>query len=278
MAQIDNTFTAIWYDTSTWPWTPLTGLSATIIIRDKSNNTVVVNNEAMTEIGLWEYDYVFTGMDSTKAYSYVMNPNSALAYVETGFVDPRLSYIDKSVSEIAVGWNPYITWIGGIQNGIQRIVDKVESKWDEISKKIESEVKTIVIPKQKEPIVNVTTETIDTSGFIAEIKKIKPEVTVNTESVDISPILTAIKNIPQTVIPEPKEVDLSGIENSISSLSESIEDVKEDILEKMDEKKDIYEAIWALFEQTVNWKKKKEIEEEENLKKPFPSQFTARIK
>jgi hypothetical protein len=57
----------------------------------------------MTEIGLGEYDYTFVTMDATKPYSYVMNPNSTSAYVVTGFVDPRLAFIDKSVSDIAVG-------------------------------------------------------------------------------------------------------------------------------------------------------------------------------
>lgn len=54
----------------------------------------------MTEIGLGEYDYTFATMDATKPYSYVMNPNTTLAYVTTGFVDPRISNLDKNLSQI----------------------------------------------------------------------------------------------------------------------------------------------------------------------------------
>ena len=56
----------------------------------------------MTEIGLGEYDYTFATMDATKPYSYVMNPNTTNAYVVTGFVDPRMAYIDSNLSGIAV--------------------------------------------------------------------------------------------------------------------------------------------------------------------------------
>ncbi len=56
----------------------------------------------MIEIGLGEYDYTFNAMDPNKPYSYVMSPNSASAYVVSGFVDPRIAFIDKSLSDIAV--------------------------------------------------------------------------------------------------------------------------------------------------------------------------------
>lgn len=60
MAQIDNIFTAFWMDTSTAPGTPLTGLSATILIKlAESPYTVVVNNEDMTDIGNGDYIYTF---------------------------------------------------------------------------------------------------------------------------------------------------------------------------------------------------------------------------
>lgn len=52
-----------------------------------------------------EYDYTFADMDSTKAYSYVMNPNTTSAYVETGFVDPRQAYLDKPLSAIIGSFN-----------------------------------------------------------------------------------------------------------------------------------------------------------------------------
>lgn len=276
--QIDNRFTAIWYDTSTWPWTPLTGLLATITIRDKTDNSIVVDDEAMTEIGLGEYDYTYDDMDATKAYSYVMNPNSTSAFVETGFVDPRIAFIDKSVSEIAVWWNPYVEWFTNLKKWIQKIVDKVEEKWEEVKTKIEEEIKTIVIPEQKEPIVNVTTEKIDTEWFMKAIKATKPEVIVKTEKVeiDLSPVLNAIWNIPQPVIPEQKETDLSPIIQSISDVKEAIDkqieklDVIEDYVEE--------EKIKELKEKESDKEEERMKEEEENLKKPIPTQFTAILK
>lgn len=126
--------------------------------------------------------------------------------------------------------------------------------------------------------MNVTTEKIDTSGFIAEIRKIKPEVTVNTEKVelDMTPVVTAINNIPQPVIPEQKEIDLSPLSTQITEIKTIIEDQNEKIemIEDYLEEKKQKEKI----EKEEEDKEKKEMEEEENLKKPFPSQFTASIK
>jgi hypothetical protein len=147
-----------------------------------------------------------------------------------------------------------------------------------VKAKIETEVKSIVIPEQKEPIVNVTTEKIDTSGFIAEIKKIKPEVTVNTEkvAVDISPLLTAIKNIPQPVIPEYKEMDMTPIVQSISEIKT--------LIDSQSEKIDMIEDYVEEEKQKESEEEQKEQEEarmkdeENNLKKPFPSQFIAELK
>jgi hypothetical protein len=85
----------------------------------------------MTEIGLGEYDYTFTAMDATRPYSYVMNPNSTSAYVVTGFVDPRLAFIDKSVSDIAVG--------GGGGYSSQAIQTSIGNIGRKIDKKIEDE-------------------------------------------------------------------------------------------------------------------------------------------
>ena len=76
-------------------------------------------------------------------------------------------------------------------------------------------MKTIVIPEQKEPIVNVTTEKIDTEQFMKAIKDIAPVVNVTTETVNIEPIITEIKKIGKIEdikfpeYPEQKEMDMS---------------------------------------------------------------------
>ena len=105
MAQIDKLFTAIWHDTTTWPGSPLTGLSATATIRRKDTNAIVVDNLPMTEVGLWEYDYFYEWMLANVPYSYVLNPNTTSAYVVSGFVDPRSSYLDKPLSSIIGAFN-----------------------------------------------------------------------------------------------------------------------------------------------------------------------------
>lgn len=133
--QIDNIFTAIWHDTTTWPWTPLTGLSATITIREKPSNTIVVNNQAMTEVWSGEYDYVFTEMNAKKAYSYVMNPNNSLAFVETGFVDPRMANMDGAITDIRWGG-------GGFSINYQAINSHTTNKVNELKEEIAKIPKT----------------------------------------------------------------------------------------------------------------------------------------
>lgn len=281
MAQIDNKFSAFWMDTSTAPWTPITWLSATILIKlAESPYTVVVNNEAMTDIGNWDYIYEFTAYDSSKNYIYHCNP-WATAYIESWVTDKRLDHIDKNLSDISVWWNPYIEWIGWIKEWIQKVADKVEKKWDEIIKNIKDTEWEIVktFPTYKEPVVNVTTEKIDTKDFIKEIKKIKPEVIVNTEQIDTTPIMDAIKEIwkiSEIQIPEQKEIDLSEITTSINSITEELDNIKEDIFKKIEWKKNIYEAVWELFENAVN-RNDKEDEEEENMNREIPESFTATL-
>ncbi len=284
MAQIDNKFSAFWMDTSTAPWTPITWLSATILIKlAEDPYTVVVNNEPMTDIWNWDYIYEFTWYDSSKNYIYHCNP-WATAYIESGVTDKRLDHIDKNLSDISVWWNPYIEWIGWIKEWIQKVANKVESKWNEIIKKIQETEWQIIktFPEYKEPVVNVTTEKIDTTEFINAIKEIKPEVTVTTEQIDTTPLMDAIKEIgkiSEIEIPEQKEVDLSKIENSIEIINDTIDEMKWDIIDKIDEKKNLYEAVGSLFETAVNKKEKRDKEEieEENISREIPESFTANL-
>ncbi|RTL03988.1 hypothetical protein EKK58_11580 [Candidatus Dependentiae bacterium] len=73
-------------------------------------------------------------------------------------------------------------------------------------------MKSIVIPEQKEPIVNITNEKVDTKEFLKAIKEIKPEVNITTETIDTTPILSAIREvgkISDIKIPELKDIDFS---------------------------------------------------------------------
>lgn len=180
--QIDNKFSAIWYDTTTAPWTPLTGLSATIIIRRKDTNIIVVNNEAMTEVSLWEYDYTYTGMIPNIPYSYVMNPNSYLAFIETWFIDPRISNLDKSVSDVlATGGYNNMSWVTTSISNLSKKIKEVKDIVEENGNKID-----------------------DTKNLVSNIEKL-----------DIQPIIDKIDSIE---IIEQKENDLSPIISSLSTI------------------------------------------------------------
>ena len=74
---------------------PETGLSPTIIIRDTSDGSVVINGAAMTEVGGGAYKYNFSN-DTTKKYSAVMN----------GGVDTLDSRYMTAWSERAKGRSP----------------------------------------------------------------------------------------------------------------------------------------------------------------------------
>lgn len=170
--QIDKLFTAIWHDTTTWPWTPLTGLSATITIRDKSTNTVVVDNETMTEIGLGEYDYTFESMVSTKSYSYVMSPNSTLAYVVSWFVDPRMANMDWAITDIR-GGGGFSVNLSGVTGSITNLQKNLIEKIDKLPKVNLNEIKShIDIANQS--IIDTIKET--ESYICKDIKKTNTEL------------------------------------------------------------------------------------------------------
>lgn len=264
----------------------------TISISVKNRDTwVEVFSDTMTEVGTTKvYTYDFTEVVNTD-YIYVATVSG---YSDMSWVIYRdgwwltteqvtqltriYTYVDTPVSEIAVGWNPYANWINWLKKWIQRIVDKVEEKWEEVKTKIESEVKTIVIPEQKEPIVNITTENIDTANFIKEIKKIKPEVTVTTEKVDIVPVLDAIKwvwkisDIKFPDMPEHKEPDFTPIIDKITEVYDKIDSIPDNSekINKIEEYVDMEMEEKRMEEQNR--------EEDDMMDRPLPSSFTAVLK
>ena len=126
MAQNWNQFTSFWMNTATAPGTPLTGLSATINIRDLSG-TLVVNAQAMIELGWGWYIYTFAGYDNTKDYVYDCNPG-ATAYRESGVTDRRLDHIDKNLSDIASSGGGGGFASGAIQTSIGNLGRNIDKK------------------------------------------------------------------------------------------------------------------------------------------------------
>ena len=78
---------------------PATGLSATIRVRDLSDNSLVVNSVAMSEIGDGFYGYTFTAYDNTVEYGFRADGSSTLGNSDryafgandTGVIDAMLS-------------------------------------------------------------------------------------------------------------------------------------------------------------------------------------------
>ena len=142
MAQLNNKFTAFWMDTTTAPWTPLTGLSATINIRDVNWN-LVVDNQPMTE--LWGWHYVYTFVDYNKAVDYVYDCNPwATAYRESGVTNN----IEQLISEIRTGG-------GGWFINYQAINSHTTSKVNELKEEL------VKLPKMIEDWFNETSSHID---------------------------------------------------------------------------------------------------------------------
>lgn len=207
--QIDNRFIAFWMDTTTAPWTPLTGLSATITIREATAPyTVVVDNEPMTEMWWGHYIYVFTAMSITKEYSYACNPN-ATAFIESGVTQNTLY---KWIEDNRSGWGAWttinmsgITWtITNLKNDIAKqiselpqvdlneikshidlaktdIIDTIEgieipeAKIEEKEAKKAVKLLTTFIPKVTDYIDKDMKEKDDTSAIIRELNKLDIE-------------------------------------------------------------------------------------------------------
>ena len=83
----DNRFLAYFLDTTTPPWTPLTGLSATMTIIELGNNTVVVDNQPMKEVWQGFYEYVYNNYQPNLDYAWFANPNSASAFIISGWTE-----------------------------------------------------------------------------------------------------------------------------------------------------------------------------------------------
>lgn len=83
----DNRFLAYFLDTTTAPWTPLTGLSATMTIIELGNNTVVVNDRPMKEVWQGFYEYVYNNYQPNLDYAWSANPNSSSAFIISGWTE-----------------------------------------------------------------------------------------------------------------------------------------------------------------------------------------------
>jgi hypothetical protein len=79
---------------------PKTGLSATIKAREIPSGTIVINNEAMVEIGDGFYYYNYTNYDYTKDYAIVSDGSGTLANTERYQAAGNENYVEDIDSVI----------------------------------------------------------------------------------------------------------------------------------------------------------------------------------
>lgn len=254
--QIDNKFTAFFIDSTTAPWTPIEGLSATITIRESNDPyAVVVNDEAMIEMGGWHYIYTFSGMSTEKDYVYTCDPNSSLAFIESWVTDKRINSLDRNISDIKGSWWFSIDyWVinRNLSNSINSIKTHIDTKISEIP----SVNITEIITKLDDAISKI--ESIEIPEFNYEEKEAKKAVK----------LLNSVAKELKTYIESQnkKEDEIMAITSELNKLDmEHKKEMERKKKEEEEENKKIVELLNAEFdkmEEEDRIEKKKELEEE----------------
>ena len=123
---IDNYIAEQFIDPATAPWTPLTGITATITIWSVVNwvKTKVIDDASCTNDGEGYYSYLFTDMQPSTFYMYEIVP-SATAYRVSGWIDYRMQNLSVDVATIRWGGGGFSINYGTIQNSIYNARDKL---------------------------------------------------------------------------------------------------------------------------------------------------------
>lgn len=172
MSQQNNKFTAFWMDTTTAPWTPLTGLSATINIRDVSGN-LVVDNQPMTE--LWGGHYVYTFVDYNKWVDYVYDCNPwATAFRESGVTNN----IEQLISEIRTTGGWFSINYGAINAHTSNKVNEIKEQLTKIPTPDINEIKSHIDLAKNEVITTI--ESIEIPEVKVEEKEAKKAIKLLT--------------------------------------------------------------------------------------------------
>lgn len=265
MAQQDKLFTAFFLDSTTAPWTPITGLSATISIREVDVWTEVISNASMIELWGWHYKYTFAEMNATKDYVYSINPNSLLAYIESGVTDKRMNNIDLAISDIRWGWGGGYINISGIQATVQssrnNIIEELKKELSLVRKEIKdciSAIPEVEFPEIEFPEV----PEVDMSDITKWMWKLDKEIT------KISDFLRKEKDMEkkellkenEKIIKE-KEKQLQALENTFQKISKEYEDK---INEKESDNDKLLEEVEMILKdiESKTEKEKKKIAEE----------------
>lgn len=231
MAQQDKLFTAFFLDSTTAPWTPITGLSATISIREVEVWTEVISNASMIELWGWHYKYTFAEMNATKDYVYSINPNSLLAYMESGVTDKRMNNIDLAISDIRVGWWWWNINISGIQTTINNsknsIIEELKKEWELIIQEIQNSISSI--PEIEFPEMPEMPE-VDMSDIKISVWKMNKEIT------KISDFLRKEQDMEKKELLKENEKRMKEKEKQFQALEDTFQKISKEYEDKITEK------------------------------------------
>lgn len=263
-------------DTTTAPWTPLTGLSATINIRDVSGN-LVVNNQPMTELWGWHYIYTFVWYNPAVDYVYDCNPG-VTAYIESGVT----TNTEQLISEIRTSGGWFSINYQAINSHTTSKVNELKKEFEKIPKTDLNEIKSH-INLAKTDIID-TIESIEQTEYKQEEKEAKKALKLLT---------TLDKKVSGYIDKDMKEKEeLSAISSQFTKLEmedamkekeKEIEHKKKMEEEKMreeEEDKKLLEEIKLEFEKLDEQEKEdkrkeleKELEEIEKEKKEIEQEL-----
>lgn len=167
---IDNYIAEQFIDPTTAPWTPLTGITATITIWSVVNwvKTKIIDDASCTNDWEGYYSYLFTDMQPSTFYMYEIVP-SATAYRVSGWIDYRMEKIDANISDMRVWWG----WGGNYSQAIQSSINNAKR---EIIEKIE-EIPQVSLEKTEEKLSEIASQNdIYKNEIIDTIKSSENEV------------------------------------------------------------------------------------------------------
>lgn len=245
---IDNYIAEQFIDPTTAPWTPLTGITATITIWSVVNwvKTKVIDDASCTNDGEGYYSYLFTDMQPSTFYMYEIVP-SATAYRVSGWIDYRMEKIDANISDMRVWWG----WGGNYSQAIQTAISNAKKS---IEKKIEEEhnkTRQIVIDWDSETNSHIELAKDKTIGKIESIEI--PE----TDLSDINKSLGVVKaNLTKAISGKDKEKEelAKDYEKKLKEKAKEIEELEEtynelegtteeQINEKVSEKEELIQEL-----------------------------------
>lgn len=230
---IDNYIAEQFIDPTTAPWTPLTGITATISIWSVVNwvKTKVIDDASCTNDWEGYYSYLFTDMQPSTFYMYEIVP-SATAYRVSGWIDYRMEKIDANISDMRVGWG----WGGNYSQAIQTALSNAKTA---LEKKIEEEhnkTRQIVIDWDSETNSHIELAKDKTIGKIESIEI--PEAKLEEkEAKKVLKLVTSVdKKLTSYIDSEMKEKDEI---NQITAefTKQEIEDRKQEKLRMEEEQK-----------------------------------------